>query len=578
MISEPHLSVAVIATEREGHSQLSELITRAARREARLVVLPFGVPAEGGAQALAALAKEHAVFLVGGWVEGRKRLAGVFSPEGTQLGSHAQTHTLPGEAWERGDCLAPVETPLGRIGLSIGSEIYFPEIHWSLVQQGADLLIHLEGESPVYDHFYSTISPRARALDLVRPLLIARPTSQFIKLVHNEEMGIAGTPMSGSEVIDQNGAVLASTGFSRGMAQADLRLAQHCRSAEMAANVPMRNGNEIWRLYFNDSRRKYFTPLCQPWTAPEKPAYAKRKIRIAVVTNFHGTQLATDGDKLLDLVREACRHQPDIVVMTEMEGITLPEKKAVKENVERLVEATRAAGSYLLIGGMRYTCPEFFDEPYGTPIRTSHGQLWDRSGEPVFLSRIMLYGKGCGQEVYDTDFGRIGIRLCGDIYAPELDRLFALAGADIVLNPSMSWGASGRINTELNQARAMDNGHFIVSAHLAFSDAGQRSHVIDPMGGVVAASAYYSESVLLSDIDLDAPRGFFVEAGEREIPAGSYLEGYRTRRTHRLLPHRELFALRRPELYTALAVDRPDHPYTTRDRGDGVVLFKPTSL
>src|SRR5690606_16334416 len=92
MIPDSHLSVAVIATEREGHSPLSELVARAARREARLIVLPFGVAAGSEAtepHGLAALAKEHAVFLIGGWAEGSKRFAGVFSPEGALLGSHA---------------------------------------------------------------------------------------------------------------------------------------------------------------------------------------------------------------------------------------------------------------------------------------------------------------------------------------------------------------------------------------------------------------------------------------------------------------------------------------------------------
>jgi predicted amidohydrolase len=435
-----------------------------------------------------------------------------------------------------------------------------------LARQGADFLVHLDIDRGVHDHFYEVLSPKVRAMDCHRPFLIARTSSQTLCLVHNEEMEIAGTPMAPSVIIDQNGTVLASTGFSQGVATATLRTRQYCRSIESEANLPLSRGLEAWKLYFNDSRSKYFAPLRRKFATPRKSAYKKRKIRIAVVTHRFAHQIGKKDAPFLQLVREACRHRPDIVVCTEMETECKPEQPRIKTHIQKLVAACAKTDSHLLIGGIRVS------KPSSPQDRSSHAWLWDRRGKQIFESAIMLYGRGCGQGICDTDFGRIGVRLCGDVYAPELDRLFAAKGADIVFNPSMSWGPSGQINAELGQVRAMDNGHYIVNAHLAFSDPGQRSQIIDPMGGIVAASAYGEDSILVSEIDLDSPRGIFIPSGCREIDPQSYLAAYRSRTTFALFSQRKLLKLRRPELYEGIDQDRPDDHYVTRDRGDGCLL------
>lgn len=554
-----NFSVASVALNIEDkHPEAVEsILSQLPPKWVSLVALPFGFPkVENPEQELARWARQFGCFLIGGFARDGKRMAVILSPEGQRIGQYEQTHCLPGESFHLGNMLAPIETPLGRIGLSIGSDIYFPEIHWNFAQQRANLLVHLDGEAECYDHFYSILSPAVRAFDINLPFLLARPTSRKTKLIHNEEFSISGTPMAGSFVLDQNGATLASTGYSAGVALANLRLDQRCQPHE-PGNIVLHGGADVFKLYFNDSRARFFGALRHPYAPAPKPVYAKRKIRVAIISHRYEVQV---GHPLfLSLLEEACGHQPDVILTTEMEKGCRPDEPAISAAIGAALEKTRAAGSWLIIGGMRL--PE--EDP--NACRTSTGIVWNRRGEQVHTSRIMLYGQGYGQEVYDTDFGRIGIRLCGDVYAPELDRLFAMQGADIIFNPSMSWGASGLINTMLNQVRAMDNGHYVVSAHLAFSDSGQRSHVIDPTGMVVAASPYYTDGVLVADIDLDAKRGVFIpdrsqsrkEATENIDP--NYLKTYRTNYPQRLIPHPELFAQRRPELYDKLDCDCLKH-------------------
>lgn len=565
------LPVAVLSLDLEDTSPENLMRVLAAVPEGcRLLVVPFGFPrAKSAAVAerfLARLARTRRCVVIGGFRKGSANVAAVFSKTGRCLGSYRQTHALPGEKLNLGAILAPMATPLGKIGITLGSDLYFPETHWSLAQQGAEILVHLEAARVCPDHWHSVLVPKVRAFDCHVPMLIARPSSRLLKITHNFEFQIPGTPMAGSTVIDQNGAILAATGYSQGVACAQLRAEQHCRSIEKASNLRISSGLDVWKLYFNDSRAKYFKPLRRHYRVPAKPHYRKRRIRIAMPTHTFTHQIGKKDGILPALMRQACAARPDIIVWTEMEGECRPDARGAGSLLRKLVRMAADAGSWLLIGGVRA------DKP-GTPQhRRSHAWLWDRKGNRVFESAIMLYGYGCGLGVFDTDFGRIGIRLCGDVYAPEFDRLFALRGVDAVFNPSMSWGASGLINTELGQARALDNGHYILNAHLSFSDPGLRSEVIDPMGRVIAASAYADSSVLVADLDLDSKRGVPVPAGKGKDSREAYLAGYRSPMKFRLVSQRELLRLRRPELYTGLDADRADHPFTTRDRGDGVIL------
>lgn len=421
---------------------------------------------------------------------------------------------------------------------------------------GAEILIHLDVPRPPHGHAEMEASLRARAIDTHRPLLVARAVDRLIKLVHNQEMQISGTPMDGSQIIDPNGVIRADTGFAPDMAVARLRAGRSCRSPIEFAALVDAPGTEVYKLNFIDSRKKYFSSLTERFSPTPKPAYEKRRIRLAVIDHFYyADQINGEDEVFLRLMEEACRTKPDLILTTEMEKACRPEDPKVARTVEKAVEVAASVGSYFLIGGYRR------HKPGTRQDRSSHGQLWDRSGREVFESVIMLYGKGEGQTTFDTDFGRIGIRLCGDVYAPELDRMFALQGADLVLNPSMSWGASGRVNATLNQARALDNGMFVVSGHLSFSDPHQRSHVIDPTGEVVAASRYFDRSVLQAEIDLDHATAVFVEDGELPPSTDGYLASYRGKVAYRRLHRDELLALRRPEIYRNLDEDLPTDPW-----------------
>ena len=169
--------------------------------------------------------------------------------------------------------------------------------------------------------------------------------------------------------------------------------------------------------------------------------------------------------------------------------------------------------------------------------------------------RISQYGDSTELPVFKTDFGVIGIILCGDIYSQEISRSLAIQGAEIIFCPSQSWGASGQFNLWMQQARAIDNGIWMAAAHLPMSEISQRSYVLDPYGYILAASRYWTDSVCTAEIDLDAGPIWFARsdtpgrAGQKGYLAGYYPKTIPEKRTDL---RSVLLAGRRPELYKSI--------------------------
>ncbi len=109
--------------------------------------------------------------------------------------------------------------------------------------------------------------------------------------------------------------------------------------------------------------------------------------------------------------------------------------------------------------------------------------------------------------VCNTEFGKIGMSICYDIRFPELYRIMALKGAEILMIPANFTDHTGKSHWEtLLRARAIENGCYVVAANQVGDKAGIMAHghsmVIDPWGAILA-EAGYEEQMLLCDIDVD---------------------------------------------------------------------------
>lgn len=108
--------------------------------------------------------------------------------------------------------------------------------------------------------------------------------------------------------------------------------------------------------------------------------------------------------------------------------------------------------------------------------------------------------------VFNTEFGKIGLQICYDIFFPEISKIQALKGADILVNISASPITSRFYFENLMVSRAIENTVFFIYNNWAGT---QRSIVywggsaiIGPQGQVLAKAPYFEPYVMNYKIDL----------------------------------------------------------------------------
>jgi predicted amidohydrolase len=108
------------------------------------------------------------------------------------------------------------------------------------------------------------------------------------------------------------------------------------------------------------------------------------------------------------------------------------------------------------------------------------------------------------EDVFKTSLGRIGMITCYELRFPELARILALRGADLLVVPT-AWVA-GRLKEDhlrvLTRARALENTFFVAMACQTGRIFTGRSMVVDPFG-VQICDAGEEEGIVIAEMDPD---------------------------------------------------------------------------
>ncbi|MGQ9554453.1 MAG: carbon-nitrogen hydrolase family protein [Anaerolineae bacterium] len=155
------------------------------------------------------------------------------------------------------------------------------------------------------------------------------------------------------------------------------------------------------------------------------------------------------------------------------------------------------------------------------------------------ITEAGVFAAGHEYPVFDTPVGRAGFMICYDVVFPEVARILALQGADILLHPSVGYNFPDEeeiVGEARLRVRATENSVALVYAN--FGGPGSNSCIVDRRGTVCASAGRAQEALALADVDLTAPR----------IPAW-LRPGYE---------HREhIWRKRRPDTYGLLTELRP---------------------
>ncbi len=217
------------------------------------------------------------------------------------------------------------------------------------------------------------------------------------------------------------------------------------------------------------------------------------------------------------MMAEAGRRHSDLVVFpevcaTKQTGLTGRQAaEPVPEGEICRVLAEGASEHRMYVAGCLYELKA--DGVYNTVA------LLDRDGRLVGKYHKVHLAPGEGEialpgsdyPVWEADFGRVGAVVCYDLNFPEAARCLALAGAEIILWPTMFSQPRAHYADILMRARAIENQVYLVSANYAqrcFDPAGVhigRSAIVD-WDGQVLADTGRREGLATATIDLDEPK------------------------------------------------------------------------
>ena len=210
-----------------------EMLGRAAEQRAQIVCLPQEcVPTDGGAAATAALeairqaaakAKFYVVANLREQAEGKTFLTSyLIGPDGAVAGKYRKSHRLPCEPCALGDELPVFDTPFGKVGLMIGTDLYWPEVPLVLALKGAELVLCSSAPEPVPQSAPTDVLMRTRAFDDHVTFACANYAGDLPYLCSNHPT-YAGSPLGRGCVIDRSGIVVADTATLASLPEREFR-------------------------------------------------------------------------------------------------------------------------------------------------------------------------------------------------------------------------------------------------------------------------------------------------------------------------------------------------------------------
>lgn len=261
------------------------------------------------------------------------------------------------------------------------------------------------------------------------------------------------------------------------------------------------------------------------------------RLKAAAIQMRSGVEPAANAAALRELVRDAASQGAAYVQTPEMTGMVERDRKALfsrlkPEQSDPIVSAARELALnhsiFLHIGSTAILLPDgkvanraFLFAPNGDLVTTydkihmfdadlDQGESWRESS---------TYTPGEQAVVADLPFGKLGLAICYDLRFPELFRIEAMAGAEILTAPAAFTKQTGAAHWHvLLRARAIENGAFLISAaqtglHEDGRETFGHSMIVDPWGGIVAEALTDEPQVVAAGIDLAE-----VDAARKKIP------------------------------------------------------------
>ncbi|MCX7773144.1 MAG: carbon-nitrogen hydrolase family protein, partial [Clostridia bacterium] len=242
--------------------------------------------------------------------------------------------------------------------------------------------------------------------------------------------------------------------------------------------------------------KDFMLALCQMRVSDDKAANLKKAESLVREASLNGARMVVLPEMFI------CPYQNDAFVKN---AETLSESPSLK----KLSQMAQNNGVYLFAGSIPEkqgdrvynTCLVFDDngEHIGTH-RKMHLFDIDVPGQMVFKESDTL-SAGDSMTMVETPFAKVGVMICYDIRFPELARLMALNGAEVLIVPAAFNMVTGPAHWELLiRTRALDNQAYLAACAPARCEeasyiAYAHSMISDPWGRIIAEGDINEEIV-----------------------------------------------------------------------------------
>ena len=102
---------------------------------------------------------------------------------------------------------------------------------------------------------------------------------------------------------------------------------------------------------------------------------------------------------------------------------------------------------------------------------------------------------------------RIGMQICYEIGFPDLSRILALKGANVIIYPAAFGRKRYYVWDIQSRARALENGVYVIAVNHVGEEAntkfyGGHSRIVDPNGTVLCEASFDQDEVIIAELDV----------------------------------------------------------------------------
>lgn len=178
--------------------------------------------------------------------------------------------------------------------------------------------------------------------------------------------------------------------------------------------------------------------------------------------------------------------------------------------VKRLAEMCKRSGR-ALITGLPLKHPTVKGQITNSAVVIDKGGKvgrYDKAYLPNFgpFEESLYFTPGTAPLAMDVAGLKVGVVICYDLFFPELSKLLALQGADLIVCASASPTSTVLNFKRMAPARAIENATYVAYVNLVGSHLdlvfGGESRLIDPRGELVAEAKPLAEDLVAAEIDV----------------------------------------------------------------------------